>query len=74
MTESIQISLQNMAASDRSWSLVNSVSAAFARRLQQRMDQSEKTQIGDRLLQNDAYSRAVGGGAIWGRCGLRWAP
>ncbi|WP_411261616.1 CS1-pili formation C-terminal domain-containing protein [Serratia marcescens] len=73
VTESIQINLQNMAASDRSWSLVNSVSAALPGGFSSVWINQEKTQIGDRLLQNDAYNRAVGGslnlGALWSPLG-----
>ena len=73
VTESIQINLQNMAASDRSRSLVNSVSAALPGGFSSVWINQEKTQIGDRLLQNDAYNRAVGGslnlGALWSPLG-----
>lgn len=73
LTESIQFNLQNMAASDSSWSLVNSVSAALPGGFSSVWINQEKTSIGDKLLQNDAYNRAIGGtmnfGALWSPLG-----
>ncbi|WP_314727836.1 CS1-pili formation C-terminal domain-containing protein [Serratia liquefaciens] len=73
LTESIQFNLQNMAASDSSWSMVNSVSAALPGGFSSVWINQEKTSIGDKLLQNDAYNRAIGGtmnfGALWSPLG-----
>lgn len=53
--------------------MVNSVSAALPGGFSSVWINQEKTQIGDRLLQNDAYNRAVGGslnlGALWSPLG-----
>lgn len=73
LSQSIQFNVQNMAASDHSWSLVNSVSAALPGGFSSLWVNQEKTVIGDKLLQNDAYNRAIGGtmnfGALWSPLG-----
>jgi Mat/Ecp fimbriae outer membrane usher protein len=61
LTESIQFTLQNMAASDSSWSLVNSLSASLPGGFSSIWLNQEKTRIGSRLLQSDAENRAIGG-------------
>ncbi|CAI0953986.1 Uncharacterised protein [Serratia quinivorans] len=73
LTQSIQFNVQNMVASDHSWSLVNSVSAALPGGFSSLWVNQEKTVIGDKLLQNDAHNRAIGGtmnfGALWSPLG-----
>ncbi|CAI0806845.1 Uncharacterised protein [Serratia quinivorans] len=73
LSQSIQFNVQNMVASDHSWSLVNSVSAALPGGFSSLWVNQEKTVIGDKLLQNDAHNRAIGGtmnfGALWSPLG-----
>ncbi len=73
LSQSIQFNVQNMVASDHSWSLVNSVSAALPGGFSSLWVNQEKTVIGDKLLQNDAHNRTIGGtmnfGALWSPLG-----
>lgn len=61
ITESIQVSTQNMVASDRSWSLITSVSATLPGGFSTLWANQEKTVIGDKLRQRDSNNRAIGG-------------
>ncbi|MCL1029846.1 fimbrial biogenesis outer membrane usher protein [Serratia silvae] len=61
ITESLQVSTQSMAASDSSWSLVNSVSTSLPGGFSTLWVNEEKTVSGSRLRQNAAHNRAFGG-------------
>ncbi len=61
ITESVQVSSQGMAASDNSWSMVNTISTSLPGGFSTLWANEEKTVIGNRLRQNDAHNRAIGG-------------
>lgn len=71
VTESIQLNLQSMAASDLSWSQVSSINATLPGGFSSLWFNQEKTMIGDKLLRNDAKNRAIGGSLNFGAL---WAP
>ncbi|AHG20864.2 hypothetical protein Z042_15585 [Chania multitudinisentens RB-25] len=61
VTEAVQLSTQTMVASDNSWSLINTVSATLPGGFSSLWANEEKTMIGNKLRQNDAHNRAIGG-------------
>ncbi|MBZ7297953.1 fimbrial biogenesis outer membrane usher protein [Klebsiella variicola] len=73
LTESINFNLQNMLASDKSWSNISNISATLPGGFSSLWINQEKTNIGDRLRRNDADNRAIGGSvnlnSLWGRLG-----
>ncbi len=71
--ESINVNLQNMLASDSSWSSVGSISAALPGGFSSVWVNQERTRIGDQLRRSDADNRAIGGtlnlNALWSKLG-----
>lgn len=61
LTDALTINLQNMLASDTSWSTISSVTATLPGGFSSIWVNQEKTQIGDKLRRNDANNRAIGG-------------
>lgn len=55
------INLQNMVASDRSWSNISSISATLPGGFSSLWISQEKTRVGDKLRRSDADNRAIGG-------------
>jgi hypothetical protein len=73
LTEAVNINLQNMLASDSSWSSISSISATLPGGFSSLWVNQEKTNIGDRLRRSDADNRAIGGtlnlNALWSKLG-----
>ncbi|WEF27232.1 CS1-pili formation C-terminal domain-containing protein [Klebsiella aerogenes] len=73
LTEAVNINLQNMLASDSSWSSISSISATLPGGFSSLWVNQEKTRIGDRLRRSDADNRAIGGtlnlNALWSQLG-----
>ncbi|VDR30385.1 Uncharacterised protein [Raoultella terrigena] len=73
LTQSINVNLQNMLASDSSWSSIGSVSATLPGGFSSVWVNQEKTIIGDRLRRSDADNRAIGGtlnlNPLWSKLG-----
>lgn len=73
LTEAVNINLQNMLASDSSWSSIGSVSATLPGGFSSLWINQEKTIIGDKLRRSDADNRAIGGtlnlNALWSKLG-----
>ncbi|WP_369794928.1 CS1-pili formation C-terminal domain-containing protein [Serratia sp. Ag1] len=73
IAEALQVSTQGMTAADNSWSLINTVSVTLPGGFSTLWANEEKTTIGNKLRQNDAHNRAIGGtlnlGAISPRLG-----
>ncbi|EMN8534245.1 CS1-pili formation C-terminal domain-containing protein [Enterobacter hormaechei] len=73
LTDAINVSLQNMAASDDSWSTIGSISAALPGGFSSVWLNTEKTKVGKKLRRTDADSRAIGGSlnlnALWDKLG-----
>ncbi|VUT11731.1 fimbrial biogenesis outer membrane usher protein [Klebsiella spallanzanii] len=73
LTESINVNLQNMLASDSSWSSVGSISASLPGGFSSVWVNHEKTRIGDNIRRSDADNRAIGGtlnlNALWSKLG-----
>ncbi|QHJ49962.1 fimbrial biogenesis outer membrane usher protein [Klebsiella aerogenes] len=73
LTEAVNINLQNMLASDSSWSSIGSVSATLPGGFSSLWINQEKTVIGDKLRRSDADNRAIGGtlnlNALWSKLG-----
>lgn len=71
--ESINVNLQNMLASDSSWSSVGSISATLPGGFSSVWVNQERTRIGDQLRRSDADNRAIGGtlnlNALWSKLG-----
>lgn len=69
LTNAININMQNMVASDSSWSSIGSVSITLPGGFSSLWINQEKTVIGDTLRRSDADNRAIGGtlnlGALW---------
>ncbi|WP_312688685.1 CS1-pili formation C-terminal domain-containing protein [Kosakonia sp.] len=69
----LNINLQNMASSDRSWSLISNMSMALPGGFSSIWVSQEKTNIGNALRRNRANNRAVGlslnGNMLWSRLG-----
>ncbi|HDU3703488.1 TPA: TcfC E-set like domain-containing protein, partial [Klebsiella aerogenes] len=61
LTEAVNLNLQNMLASDSSWSSIGSVSATLPGGFSSLWINQEKTVIGDKLRRSDADNRAIGG-------------
>ncbi|WP_443006068.1 MULTISPECIES: CS1-pili formation C-terminal domain-containing protein [unclassified Serratia (in: enterobacteria)] len=61
VTEKVQLGAQAMVASDNSWSIINTVSATLPGGFSTLWANEEKTMIGNKLRQNDAHNRAIGG-------------
>ncbi len=59
--DAVQVSTQSMVATDRSWTLINTVSATLPGGFSTLWANEEKTVIGNKLRQNDAHNRAIGG-------------
>lgn len=73
LTESVNVNLQNMLASDSSWSSISSISATLPGGFSSLWVNQEKTRIGDQLRRSNADNRAIGGtlnlNAIWSNLG-----
>lgn len=73
LTESISVNLQNMLASDSSWSSIGSLSATLPGGFSSVWVNQEKTKIGDSLRRSDVDNRAIGGSlnlnALWSKLG-----
>ncbi|MCM7564586.1 CS1-pili formation C-terminal domain-containing protein [Enterobacter hormaechei] len=73
LTESINVNLQNMLASDSSWSSIGSISATLPGGFSSLWVNQEKTRIGDQLRRSNADNRAIGGtlnlNALWSNLG-----
>ncbi|HHT2831966.1 fimbrial biogenesis outer membrane usher protein [Klebsiella aerogenes] len=73
LTNAINVNLQNMAASDGSWSTISSVSATLPGGFSSVWVNQEKTSIGDTQRRSDADNRAIGGslnlGSLWSKLG-----
>ncbi|MEL0551924.1 fimbrial biogenesis outer membrane usher protein [Raoultella lignicola] len=73
LTESINVNLQNMLASDSSWSSIGSISASLPGGFSTIWVNQEKTVIGDKLRRSDADNRAIGGtlnlNPLWSKLG-----
>jgi hypothetical protein len=73
LTESVNVNLQNMLASDSSWSSIGSISATLPGGFSTVWVNQEKTIIGDRLRRSDADNRAIGGtlnlNPLWSKLG-----
>ena len=73
ITESINVNLQNMLASDSSWSSIGSISATLPGGFSSVWVNQEKTQIGDRIRRSNADNRAIGGtlnlNSLWSKLG-----
>ncbi|WP_075181560.1 fimbrial biogenesis outer membrane usher protein [Pantoea sp. 1.19] len=73
LTDAVNVNLQTMLASDRSWSSISSVSTALPGGFSSLWVNQEKTRIGDRLRRSDADNRAIGGtlnlNALWSTLG-----
>lgn len=73
ITEAININLQNMLASDNSWSSIGSLSASLPGGFSSVWVNQEKTNIGDKLRRSDANNRAIGGtlnlNPLWSKLG-----
>ncbi|MEB6514842.1 CS1-pili formation C-terminal domain-containing protein [Enterobacter roggenkampii] len=73
LTESINVNLQNMLASDSSWSSIGSISATLPGSFSSLWVNQEKTRIGDQLRRSNADNRAIGGtlnlNALWSNLG-----
>ena len=73
LTEAVNINLQNMLASDHSWSSISSISAPLPGGFSSLWVNQEKTSIGNKLRRSNADNRAVGGtlnlNALWSKLG-----
>ncbi|MGM8709544.1 CS1-pili formation C-terminal domain-containing protein [Enterobacter hormaechei subsp. steigerwaltii] len=73
LTESVNVNLQNMLASDSSWSSIGSISATLPGGFSSLWVNQEKTRIGDQLRRSNADNRAIGGtlnlNALWSNLG-----
>ena len=73
IAESINVNLQNMLASDSSWSSIGSISATLPGGFSSVWVNQEKTQIGDRIRRSNADNRAIGGtlnlNSLWSKLG-----
>lgn len=73
LTESVNVNLQNMLASDSSWSSIGSISASLPGGFSTIWLNQEKTIIGARLRRSDADNRAIGGtlnlNPLWSKLG-----
>ncbi|HEM8158890.1 MULTISPECIES: fimbrial biogenesis outer membrane usher protein [Enterobacter] len=73
LTESVNVNLQNMLASDSSWSSIGSISATLPGGFSSLWVNQEKTRIGDKLRRSNADNRAIGGtlnlNALWSKLG-----
>lgn len=73
LTGTLNLNLQNMLASDRSWSNISSISATLPGGFSSLWVNQEKTHIGDRLRRNSVDNRAIGGtlnlNALWSKLG-----
>ncbi|MGU3430990.1 CS1-pili formation C-terminal domain-containing protein [Enterobacter hormaechei] len=73
ITESINVNLQNMLASDSSWSSIGSISATLPGGFSSVWVNQEKTHIGDRIRRSNADNRAIGGtlnlNSLWSKLG-----
>lgn len=70
----VNVNLQNMLASDGSWSSVRSVSATLPGGFSSMWISQEKSKIGNALRQSDVNNRAIGGtlnmNPIWSKLGV----
>lgn len=73
LTDTINVNLQNMLASDSSWSQMSSISATLPEGLISVWANQEKKRIGNKIRYRDADNRAVGGslnmGMLWSKLG-----
>ncbi|MDG1641617.1 fimbrial biogenesis outer membrane usher protein [Klebsiella huaxiensis] len=73
LTSAISINMQNMMASDGSWSSIGSVSATLPGGFSSVWVNQEKTSVGDTLRRSDADNRAIGGSlnlsSLWSKLG-----
>lgn len=73
LTESVNVNLQNMLASDSSWSSIGNISATLPGGFSSLWINQEKTRIGDKLRRSNADNRAIGGtlnlNALWSKLG-----
>ncbi|HFR8653487.1 TPA: CS1-pili formation C-terminal domain-containing protein [Escherichia coli] len=73
LTESVNVNLQNMLASDHSWSSIGSISVTLPGGFSSLWVNQEKTHIGDRIRRSNADNRAIGGtlnlNALWSKLG-----
>ncbi len=73
VTETVSLNLQNMLASDGSWSSISSISAALPGGFSSLWVNQEKSRIGDNLRRSNADNRAIGGtvnlNALWSKVG-----
>ncbi|HEC4097699.1 TPA: fimbrial usher EcpC [Escherichia coli] len=69
----INVNLQNMLASDSSWSNIASISATLPGGFSSLWVNQEKTRIGNQLRRSDADNRAIGGtlnlNSLWSKLG-----
>ncbi len=69
----INVNLQNMLASDSSWSSIGSISATLPGGFSSLWVNQEKTRIGNQLRRSDADNRAIGGtlnlNSLWSKLG-----
>ncbi|PDO87929.1 fimbrial biogenesis outer membrane usher protein [Kosakonia sacchari] len=74
VTEKLSLNLQNMVASDRSWSSIYSVNATLPGGFSSLWLSQEKTMTGNTLRHSDANNRAIGGSinlnALWSKLGV----
>lgn len=73
VSQYFSINMQNMAATDGSWSNINSISATLPGGFSSVWLNQEKTAIGGSIRRNSAYNQAVGGtlnlGGLWSKLG-----
>ena len=73
LTESVNVNLQNMLASDSSWSSIGSISATLPGGFSSLWINQEKTRIGDQIRRSNSDNRAIGGtlnlNALWSKLG-----
>ncbi|VYU69604.1 hypothetical protein [Metakosakonia massiliensis] len=73
LSESISVNMQNMLASDSSWSAIGSLSATLPGGFSTVWVNQEKTQIGNELRRSSADNRAIGGSLnfspLWSKLG-----
>lgn len=73
LSDAVNINLQNMVASDNSWSNIGSISATLPGGFSSVWISQEKTIIGNKLRRSDADNRAIGGtlnlNPLWSKLG-----
>ncbi|MEZ2602181.1 CS1-pili formation C-terminal domain-containing protein [Kluyvera intermedia] len=73
LTEAVSVNMQNMLASDSSWSSISSVSATLPGGFSSIWLNQEKTLIGDKLRRSSTDNRSIGGtlnlNPLWSKLG-----